>query len=297
MGEKREGAGERANESGSERVREKKNRERRATTRDDDDMRNWEDEDAALKAENEEVKAENEDLESENEVLKSENERRSAGPSTSKKRARGNDQTLDKNDDDDVGGGIAKQQHEVAEQNQQQQQNKKAGLPDELWAKILEDVDDNSVTAFASVSKQLKRVQKESRRWLRTSISETFVYNFSISLYNLSPVSEDWCRWSMKFLTEAKEGEDEETEVRKKRMVVNAAAFSGHLKLLKEWIEPTGDARQDLADHETSYFAAAGGHLQVLKYAHEKGCEWDEWTCREVAAGNNRRKVLDYLIH
>ena len=174
--------------------------------------------------------------------------------------------------------------------DQQQQQNKKPGLPDELWAKILEDVNDNSVMAFASVSKQLRRVQQESGRRLMTSKSGTFGYN-------LSPVSEDWCHWSMKFLTEAKEGEDEETVVRKKRKVVNAAAFSGHLKLLKEWIEPSGDARQDLADHETSYFAAAGGHLQVLKYAHEKGCEWDEWTCREVAAGNNRRKVLDYLIH
>ena len=29
-------------------------------------------------------------------------------------------------------------------------------------------------------------------------------------------------------------------------------------------------------DEETCYYAARGGHLEILKYAHEKGCPWDE---------------------
>ena len=83
------------------------------------------------------------------------------------------------------------------------QQGKKKtnrGLPDELWAKILEDVDDNSVTAFASASKQLRRVQKESGRKLKTDLQH---YSFDSDLYysgkssskvsKLSAVSEDWC--------------------------------------------------------------------------------------------------------
>eukprot|EP00213_Chloropicon_mariensis_P000653 CAMPEP_0197475334 /NCGR_PEP_ID=MMETSP1309-20131121/6793_1 /TAXON_ID=464262 /ORGANISM="Genus nov. species nov., Strain RCC998" /LENGTH=73 /DNA_ID=CAMNT_0043015333 /DNA_START=45 /DNA_END=263 /DNA_ORIENTATION=+ len=38
----------------------------------------------------------------------------------------------------------------VAKKIKQQGKKKtERGLPDELWAKILEDVDDNSVTAFA----------------------------------------------------------------------------------------------------------------------------------------------------
>ena len=49
----------------------------------------------------------------------------------------------------------------VAEEKQQKE--KKKELPDELWAKILENVDDNSVVAFASVCKQLRRVQQDSR--------------------------------------------------------------------------------------------------------------------------------------
>ena len=29
--------------------------------------------------------------------------------------------------------------------------------------------------------------------------------------------------------------------------------------------------------------AAEGGHLEVLKYAHENGCPWGEWTCSKAA--------------
>ena len=43
-------------------------------------------------------------------------------------------------------------------------------LPDELWEKILGNVDDNSVMAFASVCKQLRRVQRRSGRKLETDM-------------------------------------------------------------------------------------------------------------------------------
>lgn len=36
---------------------------------------------------------------------------------------------------------------------------------------------------------------------------------------------------------------------------------------------------------ETSSNAASGGHLEILKYLHENGCEWDVKTCREAAKG------------
>ena len=29
--------------------------------------------------------------------------------------------------------------------------------------------------------------------------------------------------------------------------------------------------------------AAKGGHLEVLRWARENGCEWDRWTCSEAA--------------
>ena len=39
--------------------------------------------------------------------------------------------------------------------------------------------------------------------------------------------------------------------------------------------------------------AAEGGHLNVLKYAHENGCPWNEYTC-EAAAEGGHLDVLKY---
>ena len=39
--------------------------------------------------------------------------------------------------------------------------------------------------------------------------------------------------------------------------------------------------------------AALNGHLDCLKYAHEKGCRWDEKTC-ENAALNGHLECLQY---
>ena len=58
----------------------------------------------------------------------------------------------------------------VAKQIKKQQLKKRRGLPDELWDKILESVDDNSVLAFACVCKQLRRVQRRSGRKLKTDM-------------------------------------------------------------------------------------------------------------------------------
>ena len=44
-------------------------------------------------------------------------------------------------------------------------------------------------------------------------------------------------------------------------------------------------------DEETCYHATRGGHLEILKYAHEKGCPWDERTC---AMADNHLECLKY---
>jgi hypothetical protein len=43
----------------------------------------------------------------------------------------------------------------------------------------------------------------------------------------------------------------------------------------------------------TCVFAAEGGHLDCLAYAHENGCEWDKSTCYFAAAGGH----LDCLTY
>ena len=37
------------------------------------------------------------------------------------------------------------------------------------------------------------------------------------------------------------------------------------------------------------------GHFECLKYAHENGCPWDEWTCRQ-AFQNKHLDCLKYCI-
>ena len=39
--------------------------------------------------------------------------------------------------------------------------------------------------------------------------------------------------------------------------------------------------------------AAKNGHLEILKYAHENGCPWNEWTC-EMAAKYGHLDCLKY---
>ena len=203
------------------------------------------------------------------------------------------------------------------------------GLPDELWEKILESVDDNSVTAFASACKQLRRVQQRSGRRLRTSLRF-----FSISEDDVSrpppkheQMSEDWCLWCMELslLTDRSRRKEKE-----RRSLINAAAVLGHLDALKYWEEQNREQKSFFLDsrspfdEQTCAFAAAGGrldvlkwlregcwgrhpnwdkrtcqwaasagHLKVLKYAHEQGCPWDAGTC-EYAAQEGHLEVLKY---
>ena len=191
-------------------------------------------------------------------------------------------------------------------------------LPDELWDKILESVDDNSVMTFASVCKQLRRVQRRSGRKLKTDMKSCSSSSFGgnphdVSKYKeLSTVSEEWCHWTMSFLSAAK---------KQSIQIMNAAAFSGHLGALKYWKERTR-TKESLFDEQTCAFAAYGGHLEVLvwlrenncpwneatcrcaawgghldvlKYAHEKGCPWDARTCMVVAARGGHLEVLKNL--
>jgi hypothetical protein len=73
-----------------------------------------------------------------------------------------------------------------------------------------------------------------------------------------------------------------------KRYSCNIAAANGHLDCLKyahEKEHPWGEA--------TCNLAALYGHLECLKYAHENGCHWWLITCR-AAAANGHLDCLKY---
>ena len=48
-------------------------------------------------------------------------------------------------------------------------------------------------------------------------------------------------------------------------------------------------------DEWTCSYAACGGHLDVLKYAHENGCPWDRRDCEYFAKIEEHLEMLNYL--
>ena len=70
-------------------------------------------------------------------------------------------------------------------------------------------------------------------------------------------------------------------------MTCDLAARGGHLEVLK-WAHEN-DCPWGVW---TCAFAAENGHLEILKWAHENDCPWDEWTCRKGAEGGH----LEVLI-
>ena len=173
----------------------------------------------------------------------------------------------------------------------EEQQQKKDMLPDEVWGKILENVDDNSVTAFASVCKQLRHVQRESGRRLRTNLRLYSKTKRGEKIpweeYSESTVSEDWCLWSMSTLAST-------NEEKKTRRLMQAAALRGHLNLLKHGKAQSGDAHEVLFGKETCALAAYGGHLHVLMWLRENNCPWDIERTSQHAARGGRLEVLKY---
>ena len=55
-------------------------------------------------------------------------------------------------------------------------------------------------------------------------------------------------------------------------------ALEGHLEVLK-WARENGCEW----DYLTCAYAAKNGHLEVLKWARENGCDWNSWTCAYAA--------------
>ena len=142
---------------------------------------------------------------------------------------------------------------------------KQTWLSDEIWAKILQDVDDRSLHAFARTSKQMRRVQQDSGRKLETWLGQktngmvTQCDTFTGVPPKLVPLSESWLEWNYDDLT-ASPAEGNELMVVKKfgsyprayvRMrkttkaqseIANAAARRGHVNLLRKIVDTTPQA-------------------------------------------------------
>eukprot|EP00951_Prasinocladus_malaysianus_P022515 scaffold188889_cov44-Prasinocladus_malaysianus.AAC.1 len=69
----------------------------------------------------------------------------------------------------------------------------------------------------------------------------------------------------------------------------SAAAESGHLEVLK-WARENGCPWNE----HTCAYAAWGGHLEVLQWARENGCPWGEYTS-ELAVEGDYLEVIEWL--
>ena len=69
-----------------------------------------------------------------------------------------------------------------------------------------------------------------------------------------------------------------------------AAAAGGHLEILK-WLRSVGypwDEKAMATGSSAIYSqAAGGGHLEILKWLRSEGCPWDERACVRAALGGH----------
>ena len=180
----------------------------------------------------------------------------------------------------------------------------------------MEDVDDNSVTAFASVCKQLRRVQQRSGRELKTNLKgytrrswceEMDEFDRSYFVFTgcdkkeLTAVSEDWCLWNKRKthipfqIGWSWSGKDRTELERKMSMqIISAALFSGQLAILKQLTFFPDVSEAELFHADTFAIAASGGHLEVVQYLEENGCSWDCNACFCAVEGGHL-KVLEFL--
>ena len=69
------------------------------------------------------------------------------------------------------------------------------------------------------------------------------------------------------------------------------AAYGGHLDVLK-WLCQNGCSYYE----STCTNAAAGGHLEVLKWLREDGCPWDKDECEYRANFTGHVHVVEWIM-
>ena len=82
-------------------------------------------------------------------------------------------------------------------------------LPDEVWAKIFEAVDDIDVPGFAFTCSQLRRVQQESGRPLLTAHHGYKQRYYKRNRFRQVPseaLGEAWCLWMLSLASSARGG-------------------------------------------------------------------------------------------
>jgi hypothetical protein len=122
------------------------------------------------------------------------------------------------------------------------------------------------------------------------SICTDYLHNKKIS------TRREYVIWLMSFLDKLEHRDISTSDVNERNIVASGnmkhiklsdntclyAAAYGHLHVLK-WARENGCKW----DSRTCSHAAIYGHLHVLQWARENGCDWDSWTCTCAAEGGH----------
>ena len=93
-----------------------------------------------------------------------------------------------------VGG--RREESRESEEESERRENMIATLPDELWFKVLDQLEPCHVHAFASTCKHFRQLQLESGRKLETRSKDCF----DVSV----PLSEEWFYWHWRIVKKKK---------------------------------------------------------------------------------------------
>ena len=153
-------------------------------------------------------------------------------------------------------------------------------LPPELWGKIFDHLSEDALFPAAMSCKYFRKRQqdlaKRGKR-MRTTLSvDDADDKFSPSPSYLS------------FLFYSSGGLSEDAKKRKK-YCLSAAAYHGHPAVVKSFTKAGCPWFID-----TMHYAALGGQLQIIKYGHSRGGEFDSCTTAWAASGGHL-KVLQWL--
>ncbi len=162
-------------------------------------------------------------------------------------------------------------------------------LPPEIWEMVLGYLRPHEEYQAAVVCRDWHVVVQRRREGRGANVWRTWIGAFCNSIARLVWARADGCPWdSRTCLTAAGGGAPGGSQVRAREWLPLERVDVQCCR----WRRPPGGSqvctRDDCPwDEATCRGATLGGHLELLKYAHENGCPWNEVTCRAAAQGGH----------
>ena len=156
-------------------------------------------------------------------------------------------------------------------------------LPQEVWGKILDNLEENDLFPLALSCRYFREKQVElvaqtgqngkPRCALKTTVRDVW------KTFTGQPMSAECLRFCYK---------ESEIALHGAKWIMELAAYHGHLTLLQEL------EKEVELDSEVFSFACAGGNLEIMKWLRSKGCPWNASACNGAAWGGHL-EILKWL--